>query len=121
MRIAVASQNFRTVTPHVGRTRRFFIFEATPGAPAQEVERLDMPRGMALHDFKGPGDHPLYSVDAIIAASVGRHFVQRMARMGITAAATSEPDPAAAARALVEGCLPPPAPHEHDEAGCSHD
>lgn len=121
MRIAVASQNFRTVTSHVGRARRFFLFEARPGEPAREVGRLDLPKGMALHDFHGEGDHPLYAVGAIVAGSVGEGFVRRMAARGVTAVATAETDPATAARAFVEGRLPPAAPHEHDEAGCSHD
>ncbi|SIS54947.1 NifB/NifX family molybdenum-iron cluster-binding protein [Phaeovulum vinaykumarii] len=127
MRIAVASQNFRTVTSHVGRTRRFFLFEAEPGAPVREVGRLDLPKGMALHDYKGDGPHPLYEVDAVIAASVGEGFARRMSMRGIAAAATSEPDPVAAAQAFVEGRLPPGAPHEHDHThghdhgdGCDH-
>lgn len=121
MRIAVASQNFRTVTSHVGRTRRFFIFEAEPGAAAREVDRLDMPKEMALHNYAGDGTHPLYEVDAIIAGSVGDGFVARMGARGIAAVATSETDPALAAQAFVEGHLPAPAPHDHDEGACDHD
>lgn len=119
MRIAVASQNFRTVTSHVGRTRRFFIFEASPGQPAREVDRLDLPKGMALHDFHGEGPHPLYDVEAILAGSVGDGFAARMAARGIRAVATSEPDPATAARAFVEGRLAPASPHGHH--GHDHD
>jgi predicted Fe-Mo cluster-binding NifX family protein len=121
MRIAVASQNFRTVTPHVGKTRRFILFEAAPGEPAREVDRLDLPRGMALHDFRGEGHHPLYEVGAIIAGSVGAGFARRMADRGIPALATSETDPARAAQAFVDGRLPPAAPHDHDHADCGHD
>ncbi|MBN2906734.1 MAG: nitrogen fixation protein [Rhodobacteraceae bacterium] len=120
MLIAVASQNFRTVTGHVGKTRRFLVFEASAGAPAQEVDRIDLPRGMAMHDFHGDGHHPLYDVNAIIAGSVGDGFARRMAARGITAVATGEVDPAMAAQAFAEGRLPPAAPHDHDEADCSH-
>ncbi|TCP44445.1 NifB/NifX family molybdenum-iron cluster-binding protein [Rhodovulum marinum] len=122
MRIAVASQNFRTVTPHVGKTRRFLVYEAQPGQPAREIDRIDLPKGMALHDFHGEGDHPLYHMEAIIAASVGAGFSRRMAARGIVAVATAETDPALAARAFVDGCLAPAAPHDHDhdhdDAGC---
>ncbi|SIO45829.1 Predicted Fe-Mo cluster-binding protein, NifX family [Rhodovulum sp. ES.010] len=116
MRIAVASQNFRTVTSHAGRTRRFFVFEAHPDAPAREVDRIDLPRGMALHDFHGEGHHPLYEAEAIIAGSVGEGFHRRMAARGIAAVATAETDPAEAARAYVEGRLAPAPPHDHDHA-----
>ncbi|WP_287184210.1 NifB/NifX family molybdenum-iron cluster-binding protein [Rhodovulum sp.] len=108
------------MTPHVGRTRRFIIFEATPNEPAQEIDRLDLPRGMALHDFHGDGPHPLYEVSVIIAGSIGPRFQDRMAARGITAIATAEPDPAEAARAFVEGRLAPAEPHE-DHDGCTHD
>ncbi|MGC9419074.1 MAG: NifB/NifX family molybdenum-iron cluster-binding protein [Rhodovulum sp.] len=123
MRIAVASQNFRTVTPHVGKTRRFLVYEAQPGEPAREIDRIDLPKGMALHDFHGEGDHPLYNMEAIIAGSVGAGFARRMAARGIEAVATSEADPGVAARAFVEGCLPQAAPHDHDhhEDGCCDD
>jgi predicted Fe-Mo cluster-binding NifX family protein len=119
MRIAVASQNFRTVTSHVGRTRRFFVFEAIPGEPAREVDRLNMPKGMAVHDYHGEGPHPLDEVEAIIAGSVGKGFVERMGARGIAAVATSETNPALAAQAFVENRLLPAAPHDHDEAECS--
>ena len=31
MKIAVTSQNFRTITPHAGTTRRFLVYEAAEG------------------------------------------------------------------------------------------
>lgn len=42
MRIAVTSQNFKTVTGHAGKSRRFLIYEARPGA--DPVDRFDLPR-----------------------------------------------------------------------------
>ena len=114
MRIAVASQNFRTVTGHAGKTRRFLIYEALPGEDPREIGRLDLPKHMSMHEFHADGPHPLDEVEAVIAASAGTGFVQRMAGRGIAAVATSETDPAAAARALAEGRLPPAGPHAHD-------
>ena len=40
MRIAVTSQNLRTITGHAGKTRRFIVFEAEPGREPVEVDRL---------------------------------------------------------------------------------
>ena len=127
MRIAVASQNFRTITGHAGKTRRFLIFEAAPGQPAREVGRLDLPREMAIHDFAGDGPHPLDTVQAVIVGSAGQGFVRRMASRGVVTATTDMADPAAAALALAEGRLPPALPallgepcddHDHDHGGC---
>lgn len=82
MRIAVASQNFRTVTPHAGKTRRFLIFEVATGAPAREAGRLDLPKELSIHEFRGEGPHPLDEVEAVIAGSAGAGFVRRMAARG---------------------------------------
>lgn len=120
MRIAVASQNFRTVTGHVGRTRRFFVFEAVAGEPAREIDRLDMPKEMALHEYHGEGPHPLYEVEVIIAGSVGPGFADRMGARGIKGVATSETDPAEAARAFVEGRLEELPVEEHHGHGHGH-
>ncbi|MCB6178557.1 nitrogen fixation protein [Rhodobacter sp. Har01] len=120
MRIAVASQNFRTVTAHAGKTRRFLIFEASPGCPAREVARLDLPKAMSIHEFHGDGPHPLDAVEAVIAGSAGAGFVRRMAARGVLAVTTEETVPAEAAADLASGNLRPATPHrhdDHDEAG----
>lgn len=39
MKIAVTSQNFRTVTAHAGKTRRFLVFDIPSGDSPREVER----------------------------------------------------------------------------------
>jgi|APTNR8051073442_1049403.scaffolds.fasta_scaffold02380_3 predicted Fe-Mo cluster-binding NifX family protein len=103
MKVAVASQNFRTVTPHAGRTRRFLVYnvDVDAGGAATEIERLDLPKEMALHEFHGDGAHPLDAVDAVIAGSHGAGFAQRMARRGVAVFATEEVGPADAIRAFL--------------------
>jgi predicted Fe-Mo cluster-binding NifX family protein len=103
MKIAVTSQNFRTITPHAGRTRRFLVYEAEPGAAPVEVDRLDLPKEMAFHDFHGDGTHPLDSVDVVIAGSFGEGFGRRMEGRGILAVATEESDPVKAVEAFLAG------------------
>ena len=92
MKFAVASQNFRTVTGHAGKTRRFLIFEAETDSPPMEIERLDMPKEMALHNFHGD-DHPLYTMDVVIVGSCGEGFVQHLTRYGVTVVTTEANDP----------------------------
>ena len=120
MRVAVASQNFRTVTPHAGKTRRWIVFEARPGAAPEEVERLDLAKDQALHEVPADAPHPLDAVDAVIAGSCGPGFVRRMARRGVAVATTdAEKDlsPAEAARRLADGEL---APRDPDTAEAGH-
>lgn len=114
MKIAVTSQNFRTITGHAGKTRRFLIFDVESGADPQEVERLDLPKEMAFHEFREEGPHPVDGVDVMITGGCGAGFYHRMAARGIRVVATSETDPLSAVRAVAEGKpLPEPAPHAH--------
>ncbi len=119
MIFAVASQNFRTVTGHAGKSRRFFLFEvAADGEPA-EIDRLDLPRDMSFHEFQG-GPHPLDRAQVILAGSAGAGFIRKMAERGITAVITPHSDPAEAVRRyLAEGAPAPDADADH-AGGCGH-
>jgi predicted Fe-Mo cluster-binding NifX family protein len=98
MKIAVTSQNFRTVTGHAGRARRFLIYDAAPGADPAETGRLDLPLDQTFHESGDAGDHPIDGVDVLLSAGFGDHFVEVMARRGIRTAATDKEDPAEAVR-----------------------
>ena len=100
MKIAVTSQNFRTVTPHAGLTRRFLVYEVGEEGEPVEVERLDLPKEMSMHEWRGTEPHPLDGVDAVIAGSFGDGFASRMAARGITAVTTGLTDPVEAVRAF---------------------
>ncbi|MFP4079063.1 MAG: NifB/NifX family molybdenum-iron cluster-binding protein [Ectothiorhodospira sp.] len=125
MRIAVTSQNFRTITGHAGMTRRFLIYEAGPEGDPVECHRLDLPREQSLHESIGRGTdhHPLFQsgVNALVTQSAGHKLRERLGALGIQVHLTGESDPAAAARALLEGRpLPEAVPHEHGH-GHRHD
>ena len=117
MRIAVTSQNFRTITGHAGKTRRFLVYEAE-GADVREVQRLDLPKEQSFHELHGDAPHPIDGVDVLLTGSCGENFVARLARRGIRVVATGETDPVTAVRLVSTGQpLPPAAPHEHHNAG----
>jgi predicted Fe-Mo cluster-binding NifX family protein len=120
MRIAVTSQNFRAITGHAGKTRRFLVFEGQEGnAQAAEVERLDLPKEMSLHEYHGD-DHPIFGFDVVVTGGAGTGFVRRLAAHGVRVVVTSETDPGTAVEAVLMGReLPPAAPH--DEGGHGHD
>jgi len=92
MRIAITSQDFKTVTSHAGKARRFLIFDVPPGAEPKEVDRLDLPRELSFHEFAG-GPHPVDGVDAILTAGAGGGFIRKMAERGIRVVVTAETDP----------------------------
>lgn len=119
MRIAVTSQNFKTITGHAGKARRFLVYEAdASGTPPQEVERLDLPRELSVHAYHGE-DHPLFGLglQALVTQGAGQGFIERLARHGILVHATSEADPLVAVVQVAAGRpLAAALPHDHDHA-----
>jgi len=114
MRIAVTSQNFRTITGHAGKTRRFLVFEGQPNDEGRlgEAERLDLPQEMSMHEYHGE-DHPIHGMDVVITGGAGQGFVRRLAAHGVRVVITSETDPVRAVGAVLAGReLPPATPHE---------
>jgi predicted Fe-Mo cluster-binding NifX family protein len=113
MIIAVTSQNFRTITGHAGKTRRFLIYRSNDDGTVREMARLDLPKEMAMHAFRGT-THPLDGVDVLITGGCGQGFIQRMASRGTRVVVTSAEDPQETAEAVASGRpVPPPRPHEH--------
>ncbi len=113
MKIGITSQNFRTITGHAGKTRRFLVFEAEDGGEPREVDRWDLPKEMSLHEFRGT-EHPLFGLDCLITGGAGAGFVNRLARHGVRVLVTAETDPATAVRKVLTGePLAAAAPHEH--------
>lgn len=123
MKIAVSSQNFRTVTGHAGKSRRFIVYEALPGGLPAEVGRLDLPLEQSFHAFAG-GPHPLDGVDALLTGGAGEGLVRKLALRGIRVVVTGETDPMQAVSDLALGRVKKPAAddpvHAHDHAG-GHD
>ena len=113
MKIGITSQNFRTITGHAGKTRRFLIYADDGSGKAVEIDRLDLPKEMSMHEFRGT-EHPIQMLDVLVTGSCGEGFIRRLAQWNVTVMPTSETDPQAAAQAILNGeALPPPAPHEH--------
>lgn len=130
MRIAITSQNFRTVTGHAGRARRFIVFEADGRAAPREVERLDLDADMAIHGFDHRARHPLDGMDVLITGGAGEGFVRNLAARGVQVVATPETDPLAAVQAFFAGRIMSASEacnhdhsdlgedcHDHDDAG----
>jgi len=114
MKIGISSQNFREITGHAGKGRRFILYSPGEGGEPVEIERLRLPPEMSLHEFRGT-DHPLFALDVLITGSCGQGFVNRMTSQGVRVIATSEKDPLKAVRSVLAGAeLPPPEPHDHD-------
>jgi predicted Fe-Mo cluster-binding NifX family protein len=113
VRIAVTSQNFRTITPHAGRTRRFLVYRGTEPGAVECVDRLDLPKEQALHDWGNADGHPIFDMDVVLCGSCGANFVAKLAARGVKAIATAETDPERAVRDYLAGRLAEAPPHDH--------
>jgi predicted Fe-Mo cluster-binding NifX family protein len=119
MKIAVTSQNFRTVTGHAGKARRFLVYEADMGRVPVEFARFDLPREMSIHEFPG-GPHPLDGMDVLITGSAGRGFVDSLAQRGVRVVVTGEPDPVRAVTDYLADRLEPAFPEGRQTCSCGH-
>lgn len=117
MKIAITSQNFRTVTAHAGKTRRFLIFDISRPCSPREVDRLDLRKDQAFHEFGG-GHHPIDGVTALITGGAGAGFRARMAQRGIEVVVTGEEDPLQAAHDYIAGIVKPPRDDDHGHHEC---
>ena len=107
MKIGITSQNFRTITGHAGKTRRFLVLSPQANGTVQEVERLNLPKEMSMHEFRGDA-HPVYDLDVLITGGCGEGFTQRLAFYGVKVIATAETDPLKAATDYLAGLIFPP-------------
>jgi predicted Fe-Mo cluster-binding NifX family protein len=113
MKIGVTSQNFRTITGHAGKTRKFLVFSDDAQGQLKETQRLSLPKEMAMHEFRGT-EHPVDALDILITASCGDGFLRKMSSRGVEVIVTSETDPVVAVTNLMAGLsLPPGLPHTH--------
>lgn len=120
MKIAVTSQNFKTVTNHAGKARRFIIFQVSDTQEIKEIDRLDLEQDFAFCNFQGAA-HPIDGVDVILSASFGDGFAQKMKKRGIIASVAQSSDIAEAIKQyLANGqTVPSTSPEEeHDHSGC---
>ena len=116
MKIAVASQNRKSVTGHAGKCRKFWIYAIESGA-VKDKTLLELPREQSFHDYRGAEPHPLQGVQTLITGGMGEGLARRLAGMGIEGLVTPETDPDLAVAAFLAGTLPlgqPEAQGEHD-------
>ena len=100
LRIAVSSQNRKTVTEHAGKCRKFWIYETRSGRVTGKT-LLELPIEQSLHETPAGAPHPLDGVDVLITAGIGDGLRQRLGSRGIDALVTSEQNPDAAVAALI--------------------
>ena len=104
MKIAVTSQDRKTITEHAGRCRKFWIFEIEDQRITGH-SLLELPKEQAFHDHAQDAAHPLDDVDVLISGGMGAGLMNSLARRGIKGVVTDESDPRQAVIAYLDGSL----------------
>ena len=112
MKIAVTSQNFKSVTGHAGKSRRFIIFEVDAPCDVPAIVWLHLPMQMSFHAFSG-GRHPLDHMDVILTANASQRFVDGLAERGVQVITCNESDPHKAVCELLAGAIKPAISHDY--------
>ena len=104
LRIAVTSQNRKTVTEHAGKCRKFWIYDVRQGQVTGRT-LLELPIEQSFHESPAGQAHPLDAVDVLITAGIGSGLQQRLQQSGIQSVVTSEEDPDQAVAVFLAGEL----------------
>ncbi len=112
MKIAVTSQNRKSITEHAGRCRKFQLFEIGEGRIISK-ELVELSKEQSFHESSPHEAHPLDVVDVLISGGMGNGMIRRLGNKGITGIITSQSDPETAVKLYLEGKLQSEEPHQH--------
>ena len=119
MKIAVASQNQKTISAHAGKVSRFYIYsvnEETKEIEAKELITLAKEDILhnRFHESTDPwAPHPIFDVDIIITGGAGMGFVNRLATQATQVVITPVTDPDDAVNQFMVQTLPQQAAEHH--------
>jgi predicted Fe-Mo cluster-binding NifX family protein len=101
LRIAVSSQNRKTVSDQAGRCRKFWVYEIR-GNKVDNKSLRELTLEQTLHSSRLGGGHPLDDVHVMITAGMSPFLYQRLQQGGIKPFVTDEALPDRAVQMLLE-------------------
>lgn len=104
MKIAVTSQNRKTITGHAGKCRKFWIYEIVDKKIVNKT-LLELALEQSFHESHAAGPHPLDGINVLISGGAGQGLIRRLNNMGIQGLVTAETDPDSAVAAFLDGTL----------------
>ena len=102
MKIAVTSQNRKTITEHAGRCRKFWVF-SIDNAVIVDKQLLELPIEQSFHASSVHEPHPLDDIEVLITAGMGSGMVRRLARKSMIGLITEQTDPDTAVAVYLKG------------------
>lgn len=95
MKVAITSQNRKTVTANAGRCRRFWIYDIESNIIKSKT-LIELQVDQSFHATQGKGSPELQGIQVLITSGMGEGLAQRLKEMGIESVTTEETDPDAA-------------------------
>lgn len=120
MKIAVTSQNRKTITSHAGKCRRFWIFQIENKAIVTK-ELLELTSEQTFHASSKHEPHPLDGMDVFITGGMGQGMVRRLNYKEIQGLITEETDPEKAITLFLAGELKTKEPEPHHHTPLEHE
>lgn len=120
MKIAITSQNRKTITEHAGMCRKFWVYEVhdqvVVGKELLELEKEQSFHEVAHADRAAP--HPLDGILLLITGGAGQGLQDRLAQRGVQVLVTTATDPDQAVADWLTGVLALNTSPAHE---CDHD
>ena len=116
MKLAITSQNRKTITEHAGMCRKFWVYEVQDQTVASKT-LVELDKDQTFHEVAHaaqPTAHPLDGISLLIAGGAGLGLQRRLAQRGIEVRVTSATDPDEAVAAWLRGALPASTQPPHD-------
>lgn len=104
MKIAVTSQNRKTITEHAGKCRKFWIYDINAGAVTNR-NLIELPMEQSFHANHHQLPSELTEIQVLITGGMGSGLHLRLRQHGIEPLITSEEDPDVAVAAYLSGNL----------------
>ena len=124
IKVAITSQNKRTITKHAGECRNFLIYTIEDEKViSKEVLSLESNRTLKYTFHEDPSEipfNPIYETDILLSGSIGKSGVNKLTMNNVAAYVIQEKDPDVAIEKLLNGTLQAFEPvaskhHNHDD------
>ena len=93
MKIAITSQNVRSVTAHAGRCRKFWIYDITKVGSQINKQFVELGIDETLHSMKEHLPEKLLGLNVLITMNLGDSLRTKLSSAGVLTHVTDEPSP----------------------------
>ncbi|MBE9224352.1 NifB/NifX family molybdenum-iron cluster-binding protein [Phormidium sp. LEGE 05292] len=104
MKIALSSQNQKSITGHAGHCQKFWVYEIN-GTEIIDKELVELSPKQCFHNSSPDESHALDEVQVLICGGMGKKLLRRLESKGIEAIVTKETDLDNAIAAYLNGSL----------------